>query len=338
MNRKQENKPLTEKDICVVIATYNRNEDLDGTLRVMHKEKNSPGRILVVDQSKDDKTKQVVNKHKKNLPVRYIHLKQPSSSMAKNRGINEAKKKYPIILILDDDVDMLRGFLANIAKIFNDNPKIMALGGVDPNPPVLNKNSTLSNLVFKIFFLPANEHAKYKITGPYGVSSDPKVKGEIKDAQWLNGFNMAFRSEIFKNYKMPESKGYNVLEDIDSSYYIFRKYGSGSLLITPKCRVHHRFSGTARYAERKRIFVNHEDHMYFYYQYFNNFSGTLKMAWSLTGIVAGNVLRYIFKPNAENRSALKYNLQAISYSIKNRKDIRKGKLRRFLNDDLSMKI
>lgn len=329
---------LSERDVCIVIATYNRSNDLDQTLKKIYSERNVPGNIIVVDQSKNKDTLDVVKKHKKLLPIKYIHLIQPSSSMAKNKGISEAKKRFQIILVLDDDVDLLKGFLKEMLKVFNENKKIMALGGADPNPIISEPISKINNLFFKIFFLPTIKNNKYEITGPYGINACKRITKDVRDAEWLSGFNMAFRREVFKDYKMPESKGYNVLEDIDSSYYIFKKYGQNSLIITPKCRVHHRISGIARYKERKRIFINHEDHFYFYYKYFNYPSGTIKLCWSLLGIIIGNFLNYLIKPTKENFSALKYNVEAIFYSIKNRKNTKNGKLRNFLNDDLSMKI
>jgi hypothetical protein len=168
------------------------------------------------------------------------------------------------------------------------------------------------------------------------VTGTPVVKEPDRKAQWLPGFDEFFRSEVFSNYKMPESVGYNVLEDIDSSYYVFKKYGVGSLVVTPKCKAVHRFSMVARYTEKKRIFVNHEDHFYFYYKYFYP-RAKFKMVWSIFGMMVGFSAKALLTLKKDNLRAMKYNFEALKYCLKNRKDIREGKLRSFLNPDRSMK-
>ncbi len=137
---------------------------------------------------------------------------------------------------------------------------------------------------------------------------------------------------------MPESKGYNVLEDIDASYSIFIKHGPGSLLITPACKAVHRFSGTARYTERKRIFVNHEDHFYFYYTYLHTPLNSFKLFWSLSAILLGTLARALITCSRQEWRVFAYNAGAITYCIRNRKKIQKGILREFLDADLQMVI
>lgn len=328
----------TEKDICIVIPSYNRPEDIQRTLSCMIKEKNIPGKIIVVDQSKDNKTEKVVEKFKNKLPVFFRHLNIPSSSIAINTGIKEARKEYKIVIALGDDVDIYNGYLKEILKEFED-PKVMALGGVDMSIKE-DKHSIskkIANMFLHFFLLPFNEKNKFRVLSPYGNTSTDKVTEVIRDAEWIPGFNTALRSKIFENYLMPEVKGYNVLEDIDNSYNIFRKYGKGSLVITPKCKVLHRYSQTARYNDKKRIFVNHEDHLIFYYKYFNNFTGTLKYFWNIIGIIIGNSLKALGNPKKDNRQRLQYNLDALFYIFKNRKRIKIGLTREFLNEDLSLK-
>ncbi|MEM4259540.1 MAG: glycosyltransferase [Candidatus Pacearchaeota archaeon] len=330
---------MNEKDICLVIPTYNRSEDIDRTLSTIIKNKNSFGEIIIVDQSKDSKTKDIVSRYSKYLPIKYIFSSQPSSSIAENIGVKEGKKKHKLIAISGDDVDFLPGYTKEMVNIFNKNPKIIGVGGIDTKsmtakPTFKNK---LASIAMSLFFLPAKGINKFTITGPYGCNGSYFVDEDVKDAEWIPGFNNCFRREVYENYSFPEIKGYNVLEDIDCSYTIYRKYGPGSLLITPRCKVVHRESPKARYPEKKRIFANHEDHFYFYYRHFNNFIGTIKMIWALFGIMLGNSLRFLVKPNKGTFSSLKYNIQGIIYSYRNRDLIKKGKLRKFLDDNLAMK-
>ncbi len=332
-------KTLTEKDVCLIIPTYKRAEDVNRTLKMLIKNKNVPGKVIVVDQSPDDKTKKVVLSFKK-IPAQYVFSKTPSSSMAENIGVKLAKKKFSLLLISGDDMDYLKGYMKNLVKLFNDNPKLMGLGGMDIQSGAARHTakSRLANFLLGFFFLPRNENNKFRVNGPYGMIASPVIEKNIFDAQWIPGFNNCFRSEIYENYSFPESVGYNVLEDIDCTYMVYKKYGPGSLLITPQCKVWHRESQTARYPPRKRIFVNHEDHFAFYYRQFLSPLGAFKLFWSHIGIILGNFIRFLVKPNREKYQFFKNNLDAIFFCYKNRGNIKAGKFRVFLNPrDLSLK-
>jgi len=328
-------KKFSLKDVAIVIATYNRPEDVFQTLESLYKHKNIPGVICIVDQTKDSRTKNVIEKFPK-LPIKYVFSKTPSSSIAKNIGIRQTKDKFKFVLVLDDDVDLLEEYLKNALDLFYKNPKLMALGGIEINENLRKTKFSLSKLFKKIFFLAYDENNGLRVIGPYGNTFALQLKETIYDVEWLPGFNMFFRSEVFKDYSMPESMGYNVLEDIDSSYHIFKKFGKGSLAIAPECRTIHRFSQIQRYPEKKRIFVNHEDHLYFYSKYFPGFKNKLKYLWSILGIIIGNFFRCMI-PKKQNFLLLKYNLSALIYIYKNRKKIMAGTRRGFLNEDLSMK-
>ena len=331
---------LTPKDVALVIPTYNRSADVARTLRVLIKNKNVPGRVYIIDQSKDSKTKNVVKKYAKRYPLHYVFSEQPSSSRAENIGVRLAKRHgFKLLLISGDDMDYLPGYMRNLVKEFNDHPELMGLGGMDVQSGAARhvSRSRISTFLLNFFFLPSAEDHKFRVTGPYGLTSSPVIKRPIRNAQWIPGFNNCFRKEVYENYAFPESKGYNVLEDIDCSYAVYKKYGPGSLVITPACKVWHRESQVARYPAKKRIFVNHEDHFAFYYRHFHTPLGTLKMAWSLLGIVLGNVARTLASREKEAFLHTIYVIQAMMLAYRNHENIKYGRFRTFLNDDLSLK-
>lgn len=330
---------LTKKDICLIMATYNRPGDINRTLNNLIETDNKFGKIIIVDQSKDNKTKKIVHYYKKRLNIRHIRANIPSADISMNIGIKIARKKFKLILTAGDDVDFLKGYADEIINEFNTYPEVMAIGGKEIiQDKDIKFNSKILDFIFKIFFLPFKEDHKFRITGPYGHTTSVVINRPIRDIQWIPGCNMCAKSEVYQNYLWPEIKGYNVIDDIDSSYRIYKKYGKGSLIITPKCIVNHRHSQKARYDDKKRIFVNHEDHFSFYYMHFNNFSGTIKIILSLIGIIIGNLIICLLKPKKENLLILKYNIQGILYAYKHRQDIKNKNFRTFLNDDLSMKI
>ncbi len=92
-----------------------------------------------------------------------------------------------------------------------------------------------------------------------------------------------------------------------------------------------------RFPDKKRIFVNHEDHIAFYYRHFNTFTGTLRLFWEIWWIFILNLGRFYIFPRKENYQKISYFIQAIRYCLKYSSQIKKGKSRMFLNLDLSMK-
>lgn len=336
---------LTERDICILIPTFNRSKDVNRLVESIINCGTNPKKLIVLDQSKDNKTKKIINNYsKKNHYIEYKHYKIPSKNNALNHALEKVKEKYKLIFLIDDDVEVFKDFIKNVLEEFNKNPEIKGIGAVDLNDynkyRSLNYESfkfKLTNKLLDFMLLPHKENNKFRIIGPYGNTMTPRIDKDIKDCQWIPGFVMCYKSEIFKNYKIPERIGYDISEDIDPSYYIYRKYGVGSLVISKKIKVYHHYSQVGRYLDKKRIFVNHEDHLNFYFRQFPGLINLIKLIWEVFWIIVLNVFRLIIKPKRENLLKLTYLFQALSYCIKYRKEIKKGRARFFLNEDLSMK-
>ncbi len=329
------------KDIVVMIPTYNRYMEVDRTLKTLLSDKEKPGAVYVVDQSPNDNTRKVVEKYRKKYKgVYFVKSLPPSTSKASNKGLNLARK-FKIVLMLDDDVDCLPGFLKGLLEEFNSDDRVYGVAAREISEMVPIGNRFLRNLqklALNFFLLPARANLKFKVLGPYGNTGSYLFKGSVRDAEWFPGVNMCYKTEAIKNYRIPESKGYNLLQDIDISYYIFRKYGKGSLVVTDKAKVIHRYSQTERYADNKLSFVSQEDRFVFYYRFFNNFSGTLKFIWSIFGLILLKTLAFIFHPNKNNFLKLKYFVKSLIYCIRNRENIKKGRYRMFLDKNLGLKV
>ena len=98
----------------VVIATFNRADELVRTLESIHRlEVSPPWEVLIVDNNSSDNTKEVVLKMAETFPVplRYFHETQQGRSAALNTGIKAAHGE--IIAITDDDVRVDPDWLVN---------------------------------------------------------------------------------------------------------------------------------------------------------------------------------------------------------------------------------
>lgn len=335
---------LEEKDICVLVPTYNRPKDVDNFIKSLISI-GKPGKSVILDQSANDDTEKLIRPLSKRYRfIEYRHYNIRGKNIVLNRAIDEFKKKYKLIFLLDDDIVLERNFFKNVLDEFNKNSRTKVVGAVDVNDLQRFKRVNVNSARFKIvngilrfLLLPCMEDHRFRILGPYGNTMSPRVLRDIRDCQWMSGFVLCCRNEIFEDYRIPDRIGYDVSEDIDLGYHTYTKYGSGSLVIPKNVRVKHNYSLVERYADKKRIFVNHEDHFTFYYRNFYNATGTAKFIWGLFWINILNVTRAIFKPSKVNLLKVKYLWMALAYCTVNRKKIRAGRSRMFLNPDLSMK-
>jgi len=329
---------LTEKDVCLLMATYHRPDDIERTLRVLLEQENIPGEIVIIDQSKDDATRKICAKYTKRLPVKYMHIDTPSADISMNVGLRYAREKYRLIFTSGDDVDYLRGYFKMMLKEFNEHPEIIGVAGVED--PVDHDLSLLRNkvrnLILRLFFLPYWADHQFKVTGPYGQAASPNNAHPIRDATWLPGSSCCFRKEVYEHELWPELRGANVIDDILFSYKVYQRYGKGSMVIQPACKTIHRKSMVGRYPDRKRIFVNHEDHVFFYYQCFFSPLGTFKLAAAWAGIAVGNFLKFLARPCRESFLRFIYNLEAMHYCYQHRKEIKQGITRQFFDENLHM--
>ena len=331
----------TKKDICIITTTYNRPKDIDLEIKSLINYKNFAGKHIILDQSKNNETKKVFEKYtNKYSALRYKHFNVASKIISLNNGIDTAlKEKYKIICILDDDVEVKKDILSIALREFNSNEEIKGVGAIQIEPllPYNLLKFKIKNSLLKFFLLPNFGKDTYRILGPYGHNSVLHTNKDLRNCQWMPGFLNFYKAEVFEKYRLPGRIGYEVLSDIDIGYSAFKRNGLGSLVIPKDMRVYHHMSSVERYPNKKRIFVNHEDHITFYYRYFHNLPGFLKLFWELFWINILNLGRAVAIPRKENFLRLSYLWQALFYCFKYRKQIKAGKSRMFLNSDLSMK-
>ncbi len=315
------------KDISVIIPTYNRVQDLKKTLDSFYPEIKNLNEVVIVDQSKDNLTKKLIN-DKKNKNLRYIFLDTPSIPIARNTGIENCSKNSKIIIFIDDDVNLGKNYFCEILKIFNLNPEARAVAAYVPENSKKSQ-PRVDKLLRKIFFISYLEHDKCKMTSAYG-NVYPLSLSETINAEWLPGVNMAYKKEVFKEQKFDENLlGYTVVEDIDFTFRLFKKYPK-SLYITPFAKIKHRVSQIERYPTKKMSFVNQIDHFYFYYKNLDTgIISNIKFIWSIIGITLLRILKAIVSRRKMDLLKLKFYFISLVYCLKNRGKIKKGILRDF---------
>jgi len=111
--------------VSVIIPTYNRAALLEQAVRSVLAQTHPDLEVIVVDDGSTDDTAKVVGSFD-DLRVRYLHQAHAERSIARNRGMAEAKGAY--IALLDDDDLYLPHKLARQVEFLEANPTVELVG------------------------------------------------------------------------------------------------------------------------------------------------------------------------------------------------------------------
>lgn len=312
------------QDISIVIATYNRASDLKITLGSIMPFLKEIKEVLIVDQSQNQETKILIKKlNKKN--IKYIYTSIPSLTSARNLGVSKVSTNSKIICFLDDDVTLGRNYFSEILKVFNDNPSALGVSAYQKQNKIgfLGK---MQNFLKRIFLIENLKKNSARVLSTYG-NEYPAELNKIINSQWLTGFNMNYKKEIFKKEKFDEKlKRYALAEDFDFSYRINKRY-SGSLFITPFAKIDHRASVVERYPTKKISYMNQINHFYLNYKNFNSgIFEKIKFLWCLIGITLLRLINALVGFKKEKWLKFFYFISSIKYCIMNLDKIKKAEL------------
>ncbi len=314
-------------NISVVIPTYNRSKEVKETLKSIKKHLNEITEVLIVDQSKNDNTKKLV-RSLKNKKIKCIHSNIPSITKARNLGVAKSSKNSDLICFLDDDVTIGNGYFNELKNVFISNPNTKGVAGYVKSADNYQM-SFFETLLRKIFLFGHLTKNNADIISVYGNNYPANKPEGMIFSHWLPGVNGCYKKEVFKFQKFDENLlGYTVVEDIDFSYRLWKKF-PGSLVITPKANILHRFSQSERSVRRDITFINQVDHFYFFLKNYNDsFLHRASFVWNLLGITVINLIRALsFKK--QNILKLKFHFESLGYCIVNFDLIKKGKLRKW---------
>ncbi len=215
----------------IIIPYYNAPEKLDRLLASIETSKHAPPHeIIVVDDGSIPALSFSPTREsaflKRGFPIksgmtRLIRLKKNHGpAVARNRGAAKARGKF--LVFMDCDVEVFPDTCANIAKIYRDDPDVVALTGVW----VKEQKSHAFFPNFKAlrdwsYWIHERDASGYYFLFSTRIAS-------IKKAvfQRLGGFD--------ETYPAP------LIEDIELTYRIARRY---AIIFAPHVRVRHEFEG-----------------------------------------------------------------------------------------------
>lgn len=233
--------------LSVVIATYNRCDDLKECLSSIFDLRNKPYEVIVVDSDSEDETEKL----KKRFPIKFLSVARKNRQLARNIGISNAKGD--VVAFLDDDVVVCEGWLNYIIRPYVNE----RVGGVGGRVIPYGKS--------KNFYVRTNRENVGKVFGSGLVigNFDLPLKKTI-EVDSLIGCNMSFRRELLLEVGGFDENfaGTGYRDDTDLCMRIRRlRYG---LVYHPKALVWHKFKGKCISNDWTYWYVR--NHVYFYFK------------------------------------------------------------------------
>ncbi|AFY59006.1 putative glycosyltransferase [Rivularia sp. PCC 7116] len=246
----RDNLPL----VTVAVCTRDRTSDLELCLSGL-KQLDYPNLdILVIDNApSNEETKNLVE----SCPgIRYVCEPRPGLDWARNRAIIEAKGE--IIAYTDDDVVVDCGWVKALAKVFTENPEVMALTGL----VVPYELETEAQVLFEMYggFGRGFERKWYR------VNKGEKVPDYLLGTgQFGTGANMAYRRCVFDEigYFDPALDVGTVTNGAGDLEMFFRVIKEGHTLVyEPSAMIRHRHR---RDYEKLRQQITNNGSLYAYF-------------------------------------------------------------------------
>lgn len=278
--------------VSVIIPTYNRAEAIKRTLDTIEKESSVfPEEIIVVDQSQDTITREEIRKcceGFQGVRVKYVFLETPSSTKARNIGIENATND--VLVFMDDDVDVNRESLHNIYDIMNRS-NVAMLGAIDETLPT--SNGLFGCLFAMKSFKNRNiGHVTKSLLGRY----PQKVIGLV-DTMWAMGFCFSVKKNNLTDWNLSfdeQLTGYAYAEDLDLTYRYYKCARRNKLkcVLSDMVKVKHLETKECRIPNKRNIMKYVINRKYLAFKYNEPWTTHVCMKWANVGLMVSRVMNH----------------------------------------------
>lgn len=311
--------------VSIVIPTRNRDEDLTKLLASIGEQTKLPIEIIVVDDSDNLRTKNLVERLRKNfsdkgVSLKYLRGNEDNRSISAARNLGAKVSTGEIVFFIDDDVILDRDYIQQITKVYHDYPDAVGVGGnLFPRDMSV---AVLVNALHRVLFSACFQKDRSVVWAQGMTFAFPLTK-TIR-SQWLSGTNATYKKQILEDFKWDEKLvRFSLCEDMDISYRILRKYPN-SLYITPHAKAHHKYSPVARIEPKS---LTHIRVAYSTYFFFKNFELTLpNMVVYVWSMFFG---RFFWAILMRDRRSILFLMSAYMNLFKNFSEIKNGNFSSF---------
>lgn len=272
--------------ITAVIPTKNRPDDLLNAVESVFNQTRVPDEFLIIDQSPSNESRDKIIA----LADRYPKVNLNYRHDINIHGLVHAKKvavelaKGEIVCFLEDDVTLEVDYLEQIEKGFMDNPHMVGCSGIITNPL---QNSSFYNLIFNIFHRGIFLDKRNMIYGNYSGKGHKLIPSDK-----ISGGLSAWKKDVFQQVFFDPSNKFFMLEDVDFSTRVVKKFGK-KLFINPNARLEHHWSPVNRDLVSIRQQKKTIEILTYYRQRSSWPWARLSLAWLLLGLLLESVFKSI---------------------------------------------
>ncbi len=216
---------MTPLEYTIVIATFERPAELARMLVSVAQQTRRPASVIVVDSSRNEEARAVVEMQASALPIVYERAIEPSAAKQRNQGARHVTT--PLIAFIDDDARLFPDTGEKLCRVF-DEDAAGTVGGVagrltgEPRP-------VPGKLLWWYYRIQAGYvHPTYggKLLGP-AVNCYPSYTesdGDLIPADWLSSTCVVYRTAAFNAELFPSFSGYSFMEDVHLSARVARNH------------------------------------------------------------------------------------------------------------------
>ncbi|MBL0059184.1 MAG: glycosyltransferase family 2 protein [Elusimicrobia bacterium] len=199
-----------------VVPTKNRPQEMGRLLASLERQSVLPAAIVIVDGG--SYSLQALLEQHTTIPIKYIREKT-SITEARNRGIAELDPAIEHIGFLDDDLVFEPRALEALMRFWSTADALVGGAGFNiVNHPVRRTG----NILKWPFFLDCKSEGKILRSG-YNTTYCPVET--TQKVSWLYGGATMWKREVLSTFRFDEwYEGYGLMEDIDFSYSVSKKY------------------------------------------------------------------------------------------------------------------
>jgi glycosyltransferase involved in cell wall biosynthesis len=283
-------------NVSIVIGTRNRPESLRRCLESIARQTRLPAEVLVVDDGALDPCAALAPLQGTGILGRYFN-KSATPGLTKSRNLGIRESTGDVVMFLDDDVVLDRGYVEAIARVYEAHPEAAGVGG-----RLLGGLPSWPKRVFlRTFLLDAADDGRVL---PNGIGVLIRTIDRVTRVEWFSGCNMSFRRNVFDHVMFDEDfAGNGWGDDRDFSYTVSRRR---TLLAAPDATLWHLEDPRARASQRDfgaveilyvaRFFAKHMP---------PHWPNRLALWWSFAGILARNLVTARWAAAAGNLAGMR---------------------------------
>jgi GT2 family glycosyltransferase len=215
------------EDCSLIVATYQRPEELQLLIRTLADLPDAPAEVVIVDGSPNNLTEAGLANlvAERNLPFDLVYAKSPAGlTRQRNVGIDLSSREY--VYFLDDDCLPEPGYFREIRRVFKEDKadEIGAVCGLIANE-MSNPVTLRWRIRLALRLVPRVEPGIYHPSGTSVPRNLIKPFRGVRPVDVLSGCSMAFRRSIFDQHRFSEFfYGYAQGEDLEMSLRVRRHW------------------------------------------------------------------------------------------------------------------